>query len=239
MAKKRKKLKKKLPDLTIQNKIIYLILFLIVIIVGIGSIIVVSFVRHRIQFNSQVLAIKDDPTIFLLLVPGLLITGTLILRIYDLYKTKFRFVQRLNKDTKILKKYIFMFCLITLNLLFTIGCYFHRTELTLNSLNNYNFMNQVTETYSSNDIIQVEIGVVQSIYKRGSGISYKIIYKGGKEKFFEQYEFYSIKYIKLFDDSLSNVERNIKDIDQLDSLRKKMKYSDEDWKCILSLFRIS
>lgn len=238
MAKKKKRYKKVVPDLTIKNKILYFILLLIVIIVGVGSLIMVSFVRHRIQFNSQVLAIKDHSTIFLLLVPGFLITGILIIRIYDLYKSKFRFIQRLNKDAKVLKKFLFIFCLIALNLLFTVGCYFHRTELTLNSLNNYNFLNQVTETYYSNDIDKIEIGVVKSIYKRGSGISYKIIYKGGREEFFEQYEFYSIKSMKLFDDSLSNVSHNIKDRDKLDSLKKQLQYTDEDWKYILNLFQI-
>lgn len=238
MGKKKKKHKIAAPDLTIKNKIMYLMFFLIVVIVGFGSIMMVSFVRHRIPFNNQVLAIKDDPTVFLLLVPGFLITGILFIRIYDLYKTKFRFVQRIKKDTKILRKYFFIFSLISLNILITFGCYFHRTELTFNSLTRYNFLNQVTESYNTNDIAQIEIGVVLSIYKRGSGISYKIIYKEGKEQFFEQYEFYSIQSIKLFDDFLSNVQHNIKDIEKLDSLRKQMNYSDEDWKCIVSLFHI-
>lgn len=237
---KQKKIKKhkreKPPRLTAANQIIYFLLFLILIVTGLGFI-VLMIIRFDIV-DEWVLAIKYDATLLLMFIPGLLTMFAVCILYGDLYQGRYRFVQKLKKE-KCTGSKIFFISLIVFNILMTTICHFHRTELTMEGVQKYGFIHELKASYPKEDIVEVQTGIYQMIKSTTFAVNYKLIYKDGITIYFEQPDFRDIEALTKFDQSLSGVKKTVNDLDKIDKLKRNGNYSEEDWKRVMELFEIT
>lgn len=240
---KQKKIKKhkreKPPRLTTANQVIYLGLFVIILFTGLAMIVIFPIVRHRFIPNEWILAIKDDMSAWLMVIPGFLNSGILFTKLYILYTDRYRFIQKIQKEKIHIKCKMFFIILIICNILITTICYFHRTELTIEGVQKYGFVNQLKVSYPKEDIVEVQIGIYQMIKSTTFAVNYKLIYKDGITIYFEQPDFRDIEALTKFDQSLSGVKKTVNDLDKIDKLKRNGNYSEEDWKRIMELFEIT
>ena len=237
---KQKKIKKhkreKPPKFTAANQIIYFLLFLILVVTGLGFI-ALMIIRFDIV-DERVLAIKYDATLLLMFIPGLLTILAVCILYGDLYQERYRFVQKLKKEKRTGSK-IFFISLIVFNILMTTICHFHRTELTMEGVQKYGFVHELKVSYPKEEIVEVQIGIYQMIKSTTFAVDYKLIYKDGTYIHLEQSDFRNIVALAKFDQSLSGVKRTVNDLDKIDKLKRNGNYTEKEWKRVMELFEIT
>lgn len=235
---KQKKIKKhkreKPPKLTAANQIIYFLLFLILIVIGLGFIILM-IIRFDIV-DERVLAIKYDATLLLMFIPAFLTVITIGV-LYSLHQERYRFVQKLKKEKHIGSK-IFFVSLIIFDILMTTICHFHRTELTMEGVQKYGFIHELKASYPKEEIVEVQIGIYQMVKSTTFAVDYTLVYKN-KVYIFQETDFRNIEALTKFDQSLSGVKKTVNDLDKIDKLKRNGNYSEDDWKRIMELFEIT
>lgn len=238
--KKRKKKRLPVPPLSIMDYFIYYFFYFVLIIFTAVPIMILGL-RGKIFFiGNNVLAVQDDWTLLIPLVPHIIALLTLFISLYSLRSNKYSFIKnKINFNKRKFKKLLIYVIIILLDIGITTLAVFHRTELTTSEINYYNVFNQVTKREDFSNVNEIQVGIIR---RGGDGPTYNVsitlLYSTHVSKMFKEYEFQNVFGIEEIVDILTEkgIPKMVKDLEWIENLKDYRNYTEDEWKTVQNLF---